>query len=74
MTTIGRVPDRFAAATSVYLSKNSLTTLAGIEQFSDLRVLSLSNNLIEVDPDMKLRSKEALEWLAVLWRDVEEVG
>ena len=46
LTSIGKVPDRFAAATSVYLSKNSLTTLGGIQQFSDVRVLSLSNNLV----------------------------
>ena len=64
LTSIGKVPDRFAAATSVYLSKNSLSTLAGIEQFSDLRVLSLSNNLI-ADLD-ELRALQPCSHLRVL--------
>ena len=46
LTSIGKVPDRFTAATSVFLSKNSLSALRGIDQFADVRVLSLANNLV----------------------------
>lgn len=57
LTSIGKVPDRFAAATSVFLSKNSLTTLRGLDQFADVRVLSLANNLVaDLEEILVLRS------------------
>ncbi|GLC68628.1 hypothetical protein PLESTF_000716600 [Pleodorina starrii] len=47
---VDTVPARFAEAQVVFLSKNSLTSVAGLEQFRGLRVLGLADNLL-ADPD-----------------------
>ncbi|GIL55169.1 hypothetical protein Vafri_10769 [Volvox africanus] len=44
------LPARYAEAQVVFLSKNSLTTVAGLEQFKQLRVLGLADNLL-TDPE-----------------------
>lgn len=47
LTVIDELPRQCHSAEVVYLSKNNLQTLQGIEQFSQLRVLSASDNLLE---------------------------
>ena len=46
VSSLGCVPSRYTGATSVYLSKNNLCRIAGIEQFTNVRVLSLAHNCI----------------------------
>lgn len=46
VTRLDELPGRYQEAETVYLSQNSLTSLAGIQQFKRLRVLSLADNLI----------------------------
>lgn len=50
----------------VYLSKNSLSSVAGLEQFRQLRVLGLADNLI-ADP-------EQLEALAAACQGLEALS
>lgn len=47
LTQIDELPEQYATAEVVYISKNSLQGLAGIEQFPNLRVLNASDNLLE---------------------------
>ncbi|KAJ1479826.1 hypothetical protein T484DRAFT_1812802 [Baffinella frigidus] len=47
ITQIDAVPDRFLDAEILFLSHNSLSTLAGFRQFRKLRVLSLAFNCLE---------------------------
>ncbi|GFR53194.1 hypothetical protein Agub_g15943, partial [Astrephomene gubernaculifera] len=47
---VDALPARFTDAQVVYLSKNSLTSVAGLAQFPGLRVLGLADNLL-ADPD-----------------------
>ncbi|PSC71599.1 hypothetical protein C2E20_5054 [Micractinium conductrix] len=53
--TIDALPERYADVKTLYLSKNSLRSLAGVQQFRGLKALSAADNLL---PD--------LECLAVL--------
>ncbi|KAL4442948.1 hypothetical protein ABPG77_008439 [Micractinium sp. CCAP 211/92] len=43
---IDKVPDSYASTKKLYLSKNSLRSLAGVEQFRELRALSVADNLL----------------------------
>jgi Leucine-rich repeat (LRR) protein len=47
LTQIDELPEQYRSAEVVYLSRNSLRSLAGIQQFPCLRVLSASDNLLE---------------------------
>lgn len=47
LTHIDELPEQYHSAEVVYLSRNSLRSLAGIQQFPFLRVLSASDNLLE---------------------------
>ncbi|EFJ41501.1 hypothetical protein VOLCADRAFT_98490 [Volvox carteri f. nagariensis] len=47
---IDALPARYTEAQVVFLSKNSLTSVAGLEQFRQLRVLGLADNLL-ADPE-----------------------
>ncbi|WIA22151.1 hypothetical protein OEZ85_004487 [Tetradesmus obliquus] len=47
LTHIDELPEQYHSAEVIYLSRNSLRSLAGIQQFPFLRVLSASDNLLE---------------------------
>jgi hypothetical protein len=47
VTTIDKLPEPYPAAETVYLSRNCLTTLSGIEQFHAVKVLSFADNLLQ---------------------------
>lgn len=47
LTVIDELPEQYHTAEVVYISRNNLRTLQGLEQFSQLRVLSASDNLFE---------------------------
>lgn len=47
LTHIDELPEQYHSAEVVNLSRNSLRSLAGIQQFPFLRVLSASDNLLE---------------------------
>ncbi len=46
VTFIDLLPDRYHEAQAVYLSKNSLSSIDGIQQFRAIRSLSLADNLL----------------------------
>ena len=47
VTEVDELPDRFLDVEILFLSHNSISTLAGFQQFRQLRVLSLACNCIE---------------------------
>ena len=55
ITEIDRLPKRFESIKVLYLSKNSLRSLEGVQQFRYLRTLSVADNL--------LASLDELAWL-----------
>jgi hypothetical protein len=68
LTHIDELPEQYRSAEVVYLSRNSLRSLAGIQQFPCLRVLSASDNLLE---DIEqLRVLEACPNLQVMHRAI----
>lgn len=54
ITDIDTLPERYQSARTLYLSKNSLRRLDGIEQFRSLRVLSAKDNLIDDYSELSL--------------------
>ena len=46
VTALDRLPEKYVGAAYVFLSKNNLTSLAGVEQFADARVVSVASNCI----------------------------
>ncbi|KAK9832989.1 hypothetical protein WJX74_003695 [Apatococcus lobatus] len=47
ITTIDHLPGRYHQAQAVYLSRNSLASLDGLDQFYRLQALSVSDNILE---------------------------
>ena len=61
---IDRVPHQFRGADTIYLSNNRLVDISGIEQFQELKTLSLAHNdIVTVDSLMPLSRCPKLKYL-----------
>lgn len=63
ITEVDVLPERYKQAQIIYLSKNSLRSLQGVQQFQNLHVLSAADNLLQdfSELDCLLGSCPALE-------------
>jgi hypothetical protein len=54
ITSIGAIPDCYTAATALYLGRNALASLEGLQQFPALTTLSLADNQLQQVADLSM--------------------
>lgn len=54
ITSIGPIPDCYKAATALYLGRNALASLEGLQQFPALTTLSLADNQLQQVADISM--------------------
>lgn len=75
ITRIGRINQKFWNVMELYLNHNNISSLNGIQQFINLKVLSLKFNLISKMEDiLMIPNKSKLQHLNVKGNPVEKLS
>ena len=73
ITQIGFIKDKYRHIQELYLNHNLIQCLDGIQQFSNLHILSLKFNMIvKVEEFMKVSNKKQLKSLNIIGNPIEK--